>query len=128
MRISFDLDKVLFVDPKRYEIEKPPRGLAAMLYSERLRKGTPELIHELQKRGFEVWVYTSSYRTESYIKRLFRLYGVTFDEPIMVAKMKEGDYKIINGHHRWAAAIKTELKQVRVVVTNPGTENLVGLL
>ena len=54
MRISFDLDEVLFVDPKRYEIEKPPRGLAAMLYSERLRKGTPELIHELQKRGFEV--------------------------------------------------------------------------
>ena len=128
MRISFDLDEVLFVDPKRYEIEKPPRGLAAMLYSERLRKGTPELIHELQKRGFEVWVYTSSYRTESYIKRLFRLYGVTFDELIMVAKMKEGDYMIINGHHRWAAAIKTELKQVRVVVTNPGTENLVGLL
>ena len=128
MRISFDLDEVLFVDPKRYEIEKPPRGLAARLYSERLRKGTPELIHELQKRGFEVWVYTSSYRTENYIKRLFRLYGVTFDEPIMVAKMKEGDYKIINGHHRWAAAIKTELKQVRVVVTNPGTENLVGLL
>ena len=79
MRVSFDLDEVLFVDPKRYEIEKPPRGLAAMLFSERLRKGTPELIHELQKRGFEVWVYTSSYRTESYIKRLFRLYGVTFD-------------------------------------------------
>lgn len=52
----------------------------------------------------------------------------SFDEPIMVAKMKEGDYLIINGHHRWAAAIKTELKRVRVVVTNPGTENLVGLL
>lgn len=52
----------------------------------------------------------------------------SFDEPIMVAKMKAGEYMIINGHHRWAAAVKTELKRVRVVITNPGTENLVQLL
>ena len=37
----------------------------------------------------------------------------------MVAKMKKGDYLIINGHHRWAAAVKVELKRVRVVVANP---------
>lgn len=52
----------------------------------------------------------------------------SFDEAIMVAKMKEGDYLIINGHHRWAAAVKVELKRVRVTIANPGTENLVGLL
>ena len=52
----------------------------------------------------------------------------SFDEPIMVAKMKKGDYLIINGHHRWAAAVKVELKRVRVVVANPGTENLVSLI
>ena len=52
----------------------------------------------------------------------------SFDEPIMVAKMKAGEYMIINGHHRWAAAVKTELKRVRVVIANPGTENLVQLL
>ena len=52
----------------------------------------------------------------------------SFDEPIMVAKMKAGEYMIINGHHRWAAAVKTELRRVRVVITNPGTENLVQLL
>lgn len=54
--------------------------------------------------------------------------AVSFEEPIMVAKMKEGDYMIINGHHRWAAAVKVELDQVRVVIANPGTEDLVGLL
>ena len=52
----------------------------------------------------------------------------SFDEPIMVAKMKAGEYMIINGHHRWAAAVKTELRRVRVVITNPGTENLVQML
>ena len=66
MRVSFDLDEVLFVDPKKYEIEEPLRGLAGMLFKERLRKGTVKLIHELQKRGFEVWIYTSSFRSERY--------------------------------------------------------------
>ena len=47
MRISFDLDEVLFVDPNRYAIEKPPGGLAGILFKEKLRKGTVELIHEL---------------------------------------------------------------------------------
>lgn len=50
MRVSFDLDEVLFVNPDKYKIEKPLRGLAGMFYKEKLRKGTPELIHELQKR------------------------------------------------------------------------------
>ena len=79
MRVSFDLDEVLFVDPGKYEIEEPLHGLAGMLFKEKLRKGTVELIHELQKRNFEVWVYTSSYRSENYIKRLFKHYGIVFD-------------------------------------------------
>ena len=33
----------------------------------------------LQKMGYEVWIYTSSFRTENYIKSLFRCYGVVFD-------------------------------------------------
>lgn len=79
MRVSFDLDEVLFVNPKVYEIEEPPRGIAGLFFKERLRKGTVELIRELQKRGFEAWVYTSSFRSEGYIKKLFAKYGVTFD-------------------------------------------------
>ena len=47
----------------------------------------------------------------------------SFDEAILVAKMEEGGYLIIN-----AAAVKVELKRVRVAIANPGTENLVGLL
>ena len=29
--------------------------------------------------GYEVWVYTSSFRSERYITFLFRLYGIRFD-------------------------------------------------
>ena len=50
--------------------------------------------------------------------------AMSFDEPIMVAKMEDGEYMIVNGHHRWAAAIKVGLTQVRVVVVNPGMEDI----
>ena len=79
MRISFDLDEVLFVDPNTFEIEDPPRFPLDRIYRERLRKGTVRLIHTLQEEEFEVWVYTSSFRSEKYIRSLFRCYGIRFD-------------------------------------------------
>ena len=85
MRISFDLDEVLFVSDKTHKTEPPLRFPLNRLYVERLRQGTPELVQRLQQLGYEVWVYTSSLRSERYIKGLFRCYGVRFDG-------------IVNGH------------------------------
>ena len=79
MRISFDLDEVLFVFPETHKTEPPLKFPLNKIYKERLRLGTPELINKLQELGYEVWVYTSSFRTEKYIKNLFRHYGVKFD-------------------------------------------------
>ena len=79
MRVSFDLDEVLFVSPSTHKTEPPPRYPFNKLYKERLRLGTPDLIHKLQELGYEVWVYTSSFRSEKYIRRLFSLYHVHFD-------------------------------------------------
>ncbi len=79
MRISFDLDEVLFVWPETHKTEPPLKFPLNKIYKERLRLGTPELIHRLQELGYEVWVYTSSFRTERYIKNLFKHYGVKFD-------------------------------------------------
>lgn len=82
IKISFDLDGVLFVNPDRIETEPPlPRPLMR-LYPDHLRKGTIQLIHTLQKQKFEVWVYTSSYRRELYIQALFWHYGIKFDHII----------------------------------------------
>lgn len=79
MRVSFDLDEVLFVRPETHKTEPAPPFPFSAMFKERLRLGTPRLIRELQRQGFEVWVYTSSFRTEGYIRSLFRLYGVHFD-------------------------------------------------
>ncbi len=79
MRVSFDLDEVLFVSPESHKTEKPLPFPLNRIYRERLRLGTPDVIRTLQQMGYEVWVYTSSFRTEKYIQNLFRHYGVRFD-------------------------------------------------
>ena len=79
MRVSFDLDEVLFVSPQTHKTEPPLPFPLKNLYKERLRLGTPRLINKLQAMGYEVWVYTSSFRSQQYIRRLFSCYGVRFD-------------------------------------------------
>ena len=74
MRVSFDLDEVLFVSPDTHKTEPALRFPFNKIYKERLRLGTPDLVNELQRLGYEVWVYTSSFRTERYIKNLFKHY------------------------------------------------------
>lgn len=85
MRISFDLDEVLFVSPKTHKTEPALIFPFNLIFRERLRLGCPKLVRQLQKMDYEVWVYTSSFRSEKYIKTLFLLYGVRFDG-------------IVNGH------------------------------
>jgi hypothetical protein len=79
MRVSFDLDEVLFVLPETHKTEPPLKFPFNKIYKERLRLGTPDVIRSLQELGYEVWVYTSSFRSESYIRNLFRHYNVRFD-------------------------------------------------
>ena len=79
MRVSFDLDEVLFVDEKTHKTEPALLFPLNRIYKERLRLGTPKLINKMQELGYEVWIYTSSFRSEKYIKNLFRNYGVKFD-------------------------------------------------
>ena len=45
--------------------------------------------------------------------------ALIFDEPITVQRMKPDGYMILNGHHRWAAAIKTNQRSVRAHIENP---------
>ena len=79
MRVSFDLDEVLFVSPQTHKTEPALKFPFSLFFRERLRLGTRDVIRELQRLGYEVWVYTSSFRSEQYIRRLFRLYGIRFD-------------------------------------------------
>lgn len=41
-----------------------------------------------------------------------------FDEPVIVEKMKPDGYMLINGHHRWAAALSLDIQKIPVKVSN----------
>jgi hypothetical protein len=76
MRISFDLDDTLILSGKNSSYEAPIRFPYSIFYKERLRKGTVNLFKELSSLGYELCVYTTSERSEKYIKKLFQLYGI----------------------------------------------------
>jgi len=77
MRIAFDLDNTLIRGTHAFALETPTRRFwARLLGKESLRAGVVELVAHCQRRGWEVWVYTTSYRSAGYIRRLFWLHGI----------------------------------------------------
>ena len=82
MKISFDLDDTLFVSPENFKVEKELNFPWNKIYRERLRYGTIELMKTLRERGVEIWIYTTSFRSEGYIRGLFRHYGIRLDEVV----------------------------------------------
>lgn len=76
MKVSFDLDETLFIDPDKIPAEEKLKFPYCLLYKERLRLGAIELIKRLQEEQIEVWIYTTSFRTQAYIRKLFKRYGI----------------------------------------------------
>ena len=80
IRISFDIDDTLACQLHHCEVEQsrlPP--FVHRWLGEPLRRGTRSLIRELRRQDCSIWVYTSSGRTPSYIRRWLLLYGIRVD-------------------------------------------------
>ena len=75
MNISFDLDSTLIPNGNEFETEKRNR-IAKFIGIEKIRKGTPKLISELQKKGHNIHIYTTSYRKKGQIRRTLKYYGI----------------------------------------------------
>ena len=82
MIVSFDLDDTLFISPERTKAEKPVAFPFRLIFHDRLRAGTKQLFAYLCENGISVWIYTTSFRSEFYIRTLFRLYGLKLDKII----------------------------------------------
>ena len=54
MRVSFDLDEVLFVSPETHKTEPALIFPLNLIFKERLRLGTPELVKKLQAMGYDI--------------------------------------------------------------------------
>ncbi|OAI86073.1 hypothetical protein [Pseudomonas putida] len=80
MRVSFDIDDTLACLPHHSPAEdsRLPDFIHRWL-GEPLRSGTRSLIRDLRRQGCSIWIYTSSGRTPSYIRRWLMLYGIRVD-------------------------------------------------
>lgn len=75
MRISFDIDDTLVCGPI-VPIERPGSLWGRFRYPESLRRGTTGLMRALLERRHEIWIYTTSYRSPSYLRGWFRTYRI----------------------------------------------------
>lgn len=82
MIVSFDLDDTLFVSPDEFKTERELSFPLNKIYKERLRYGTISLLNNIREQGIQIWIYTTSFRSEKYIRRLFRCYGIKADNII----------------------------------------------
>lgn len=46
-----------------------------------------------------------------------------WDDPVYIEKMYPEGYMLLNGHHRWAAAMRVGMKRIPVKIVNVTTEN-----
>jgi hypothetical protein len=77
MRIAFDLDNTLIRSGYDFVTEEPEKQILFLLLGkEKLRAGTKSLFQFCRNNLIETWIYTTSYRSEWYIYRLFWLYGI----------------------------------------------------
>jgi hypothetical protein len=75
VRISFDVDDTLVCDASvPVELCVPP--WKRLWYPERLRHGTRGLMRALLDRRHEIWIYTTSYRSPSYLRGWFRSFRI----------------------------------------------------
>lgn len=76
MIISFDIDDTLC--PSTAELELEERTIwSKLLNAESLRKGTPKLFKELERKGHDIYIYTTSFRSIFYLRRTFIAYGLS---------------------------------------------------
>ena len=75
MNISFDLDNTLIPNGSSFAVE-PIGRIARLLGIEELRKGTRDLVSELKSRGYEIHIYTTSFRSRLSIRLMFLYYGI----------------------------------------------------
>jgi len=76
MIISFDLDDTLIPTSTKFAVEKQ-NILQKIFKIEKLRIGSLELFEEIKKRKYDVYIYTTSYRSKLRIKTMFLSYGIS---------------------------------------------------
>ena len=84
-------------------------------------------LHPNPEDEFSVESVGPSYRIiseyETKFREAMRMDKRPVDEPLMVEKLYPHGYLLLNGHHRWAAAMRCNIKKVPIKIINCATES-----
>lgn len=81
MIISFDIDNTLIPYSNEFEVEHKTL-ISKMVKAEPIRKGTIDLFKEIENRGNEIWIYTTSFRSNFSLRKTFKSYGLNISRVI----------------------------------------------
>ena len=103
-RATLDLDEVVFCGPGDAADRKPafPWNL---IYKQPMRLGVPALTRFLQRRGYDVWVYSTEYHSQDEIEHYLRSHQVQVTGIVtgVARKVSKGIRKemeaLISGHY-----------------------------
>ena len=95
---------------------------ASVLERALIRKVTAGKLHPNPDDEFCIPSIGPNYSIIANYESLFRRYGSMYtklnDEPLMVQKVHPDGYMILNGHHRWVAAMQSEIKWSPISIIN----------
>ena len=90
-------------------------------------KASCKNIHPNPEDEFSIEKVGPSYRIISEYEAKFRdaqrMDRSPIDDPLMVEKLRPHGYMLLNGHHRWAAAMRCNIKKVPIKIINCATES-----
>ena len=88
-RAALDLDEVLLRGEDDPFLEKLLPFPWNRLYRERIRLGVPALFHQLEKSGYDIWLYSFQYHSADAIQDFFRRYHVHVDGVITAVEKRQ---------------------------------------
>jgi len=92
-----------------------------------VRKTSCKNIHPNPEDEFSIEKVGPSYRIigeyEAKFRDALRMERTPIDDPLMVEKLRPHGYMLLNGHHRWAAAMRCGIKKVPIKIINCATES-----
>lgn len=116
-----ELDDYIAGQIKKYKGVSIPKK-AGMLERMLLKKLPCDRLHPNPADEFCIPEVGPSYRIigeyEEKIRKAQQYDMDTFEEPILIEKMSPDGYLILNGHHRWAAALRCGVKRIPVKIIN----------
>lgn len=96
MIISFDIDNTLIPYSNEFEVENRTL-LSKLVGAESIRKGTIQLFNELENKGYQIWIYTTSFRSPFNLKKTFKSYRLNptkiINERINQEKLRNNNCK-----------------------------------